>query len=81
MIMTDLKHPYLDWSSEIAAIKQNKTTMFTMLILFAIALINILICFILINSKISIVISSIITILINLGIIISYELKLKNKRH
>ena len=81
MIMTDLKHPYLDWSSEIAAIKQNKTTMFTMLILFAIAFINILICFIMINSKISIVISSIITILINLGIIISYELKLKNKRH
>lgn len=46
MILMDLKHPYLDWENEVAAMKQNRSVVMTMLILlglfFAIILLGIL---------------------------------------
>lgn len=33
MILMDLKHPYLDWENEVAAMKQNRSVVMTMLIL------------------------------------------------
>lgn len=81
MILLDLKNPFLDWSNETAAIKQNKTILLSTFILFGLTAISIGLVFASITLNISFILTSILLLLILFGIIIIIEICLNKKRH
>ncbi len=81
MILLDLKNPFLDWSNETAAIKQNKTVLLSTFILFGLIAISIGLVFASITLNMSFILTSILLLLILFGIIIIIEFCLNKKRH
>ncbi len=81
MITLDLKHPFLDWSNEVGAVKQNKVALISLLITFGIALGFGIIAFIVGMLKIHLALVCIISLLIIIGVIIIFELHFHKKRH
>ena len=81
MILLDLKNPFVDWSNEVAAVKQNKIAMLSMLALIGISGLAIGLIFVAINFNIPFIAILLPLIAILIIIIVLFELHLNKKRH
>ena len=81
MILLDLKNPFVDWSNEVAAVKQNKIAMLSMLALIGISGLAIGLIFVAINHNIPFIAILLPLIAVLIIIIVLFELHLNKKRH
>lgn len=81
MILLDLKNPFVDWSNEVAAVKQNKIAMLSMLALIGISGLAIGLIFVAINYNIPFIAILLPLIAVLIIIIVLFELHLNKKRH